>query len=108
MKATIYNRGTGWYITATNYKNKEDKTYISVFFPNNSDPMYVETKEGYDKRVINIAEGKFTSYKGKAGLTVFKYSEVNDDNNGMEQITRKQDNGGGGYAEIKANDLPFY
>ena len=31
MKQRIFNKGKGWYISASNYKDKEDKIVISGF-----------------------------------------------------------------------------
>ena len=113
MEQTIFNKGNGWYISASNYKDQNDKCYISLFFPHNTDPWYEDNGRGFSVKVIDIEKAKFTSYKGKAGLTIFKYTEpeVRTDNQpkeAVETITRQQNESGGGYEEIKQDDLPFY
>ena len=108
MKQKIFNRGNGWYISGSNYKNKEDKAYISLFFPRESDPEYHETENGFMAKDIDILEAKFTSYNGKPGMTIFKYVEIKSESEPKQTITRKQDYTGGGYEEIKSEDLPFY
>lgn len=72
MKQKIFNRGRGWYIPASNYKDPQDKVYINLYFPYGQ-PEYVESDKGYSAIDIDIQEGKFTSYKNNPGLTIFKY-----------------------------------
>lgn len=67
-----------WYVVGTNYKDKEDKAYMDLFFLNGTEPEFVPDKDGKCSYNISIEEGKFTSYKNKMGLTVFKYSIQND------------------------------
>lgn len=94
MKTRLFNRGNGWYVSATNYKDKEDKAYMNVFFPKNS-PDFHETEKGYDVLDIFVEEGAFNCYKGKIGLTVFKYSIAE---------SPKQDT----KVRIEEEELPFY
>ena len=70
MKVKIFSSGSGWYISCTNYKDDKDKAYIGLFFPQNTEPYYQENSNGYDAKDIDILEAKFTSYKGKVGMTV--------------------------------------
>ncbi len=72
MKIKIFNKGKGWYVSASNYKDSNDKAYMGLFFPY-GEPTYQENEKGYSVIDIDIQEAKFTSYKGKIGLTVFKY-----------------------------------
>lgn len=84
-----------WYVVGTNYKDKDDKAYMDLFFPNNSEPEFVPNEEGKCSYNINIEEGKYTSFKKKMGLTVFKYSIEND-------VQPKKD------VVIEEEELPFY
>jgi len=112
MIQTIFSKGQGWYISASNYKDQNDKAYINLFFPKNTEPFYQDNGRGFSVMTIDIQEAKFTSYKGKAGLTIFKYEEceARTDNQpkAVETITTQTNYGGGGYEEIKEEDLPFY
>ena len=107
MKQKIFNRGKGWYVFATNYKDENDKAYLNLYFPS-GEPEYTENERGYSVIYIDIQEAKFTAYKGKIGLTVFKYemlSEVKKD----EQYAKF----GGDRSDlhrsagIQDDDLPF-
>ena len=104
MKTRVHSRGKGWYIFASNYKDDKDFTYINVYFPKNTEPMFVADENGKCKVDIDIQEGKFGCYQGKPQLTIFKYKEVKEDNSNM-----------GGYASesgqsvnIEQEDLPFF
>lgn len=112
MKTRIFSKGQGWYISATNYKDKEDKAYINLFFPQNTEPPYQDNGRGYSVKTIEILEGKFTSYKQKAGLTIFKYREVEEPKEEhYEQTSLTGTNRGvDGFRldEIKEDNLPFY
>lgn len=104
MKARIFSKGQGWYISASNYKDQNDKCYINLYFPKNTEPMYMDNGRGFSMKDIDIQEAKFTSYKGKAGLTVFSYTVIentdkdNETNHSMFGAENK----------IGPNDLPFY
>jgi hypothetical protein len=90
------NKGKyGWYTTATNYKDKEDKTFVSLYFPKDTEP-----KDGTEQ--INPVEWKLTSYKGKVGITVFKYEVVKNANMGGDKADSYKS------ADIKPEELPFY
>lgn len=111
MKQKIFSKGNGWYISATNYKDKEDKCYINLYFPKNTEPQYVDNGRGFSVKDIDIQEMKFTSYKGKAGATIFKYKEIVEDSNrefiesvqGTEYAKKF-----GGDVDIDSDALPFY
>lgn len=107
MKQKIFNRGNGWYISATNYKDKEDRAYVNLFFPKNTEPLYQDNPDGYEAKDIDILDAKFTSFKGKVGMTIFKYTEI-EQKEEPAVIHRKTDNMGGGVVEIDTDDLPFY
>lgn len=84
------NKGKyGWYTTAKNRNDKEDKAYVNLFFPKNTDPA-----EGTEE--ITPIEWVLTCYKGKVGMTVFKYEIVNG-------ITTE-----GKDVKIEPDALPFY
>ena len=96
MKQKIFSKGKGWYISANNYKDKEDKCYINLYFPKGTEPMYIDNGRGFSVKDIDIQEMKFTSYKGKAGVTIFKYSMIED----AKEYSPK--------VEIEPEELPFY
>ena len=104
MKQRIFSKGNGWHISATNYKDKEDKCYVNLYFPKGSEPEYVDNGRGFSMKDIDIEEAKFTSYKGKAGMTVFSYIEIDN--------TEKENENGhsmfGPENAVDPNDLPFY
>ena len=113
MKQTIFSKGKGWYISASNYKDEKDKCYINLFFPKDTDPFYEDNGRGFSVKTIDIEEAKFTSFNGKAGLTVFKYEECEARTDkqppqAVETITREQNYGGTSYENVDADDLPFY
>ena len=89
MKARIYQLKNGWYVYGTNYKDKEDKAYCHLFFPQNSEP-----KTNGDYLDIDILEAKGTSYKNKFGMTIFKYEILEEEK--KEEIV------------IDSDSLPFY
>lgn len=97
MKQKIFSKGNGWYISATNYKDEKDKAYINLFFPKNSDPFYQDNGRGFSVKDIDIQEAKFTSYKGKVGLTIFKYEE-------LSELPMTEENAKGGYADVRLNN----
>lgn len=108
MKQTIFSRGRGWYILCTNYKDDKDKAYLDLYFPQREDPDYQDNGKGYCMKKIDILEAKFTSYKGKIGMTVFKYVEVFED---RKEDTKKM--GGnrsdlGREINIEQEEFPFY
>lgn len=96
MKQRIFNSGHGWYISATNYRDEKDKTYINLFFPKKSDPEYIPSEKGYSVIDIDIQEARFTSYNGKAGLTIFKYSPIEEYTEPVNDV------------QIDSEELPFY
>lgn len=67
MKLYIKKGQYGWYTSATNYKDKEDKQYVNLFFPKGTEPAD-------EVEYIDPTEWKLTSYKGKVGMTIFKYN----------------------------------
>lgn len=103
MKQTIFNRGKGWYISCSNYKDENDKAYISLYFPKGTTPIYEDNGRGFSMLNIDILEAKFTSYQGKAGMTIFKYVESKNDE------SKKDDSKMFGAENIvEPDDLPFY
>lgn len=86
MKIRIFTRGNGWYVTGTNYRDENDKAYCNLFFPKNSEPNYDLGSQGWDMVDIDVLEAKFTSYKQKIGMTIYKYILIdNKDQKGYEQ-----------------------
>lgn len=88
MKLYINKGQYGWYTTAKNRNDKEDKAYVNMFFPKNTDPAD-GTKE------IDAIEWRLTCYKGKVGMTIFKYEPCAE--GGLEKDVK-----------IEPNDLPFF
>lgn len=100
MKLRIFNKGNGWYTTATNYKDKEDKAYINVRFLKDQEPYYNQPGDApFTSTDIFIDEGKFDCYKGKVGVFVFRWSYVNEEGTAPEPKTEVQ---------IDEKDLPFF
>lgn len=88
MKLYINKGQYGWYTTAKNRSDKEDKAYVNLFFPKNSDPAD-GTKE------IDVQEWQLSCYKGKVGMVIYKYGMFEE----------------GGFNKdvtIEPNDLPFF
>lgn len=118
MKQKIFSKGKGWYISATNYKNKEDKCYINLYFPKNTEPEYKENGRGFSAIDIDIQEMKFGCFNGKAEITVFKYAKVEKSTEEQNkefiesvQGTPYADNFGGTQSQdvdISPDELPFY
>lgn len=87
------NKGKyGWYTTAKNYKDENDKAYVNLFFPKDTEPQ-----DGVES--ITPVEWRLTCYKGKIGMTIFKYNVNNKDETGKF---------GNPNTVIESNDLPFF
>lgn len=96
MKLYISKGKYGWYTTAKNYKDKDDKQYVNLYFPKNSDPA--ENVE-----CINPIEWGLSCYKGKVGITIFKYQAIDENNDmGGDRAAIGKDVG------IEPSDLPFF
>lgn len=120
MKQRIFNSGKGWYISASNYKDKDDKAYMNIHFAKCEEPLY-QPVGGNDFVFtdIDILEQKYGAYKGKIQLTVFKYQFIESKGN-LDEI--QEENGkfadslkGTEYAkkfganvDLSPDDLPFY
>lgn len=112
MKARLFRSSKGgWYLFGRNYNDKEDKAYCNVHFANN---YAVEPQTTGDYIDVNIEEASCSSYKGKFGLTIFKYSilDTQKEEEHEEAINEYADKFGG---ETKVNnvvitqdELPFY
>lgn len=88
MKLYINKGKYGWYTTAKNRNDKEDKAYVNLFFPKNTGPA-----DGTEE--IDAIEWRLTCYKGKVGMTIFKYEPCAE--GGLEKDVK-----------IEPNDLPFF
>ena len=89
------NKGKyGWYTTARNRNDKEDKYYVNLFFPKNTEPA-----DGTE--AIDPVEWTLTCYKGKVGMTVFKYNTVRKEKDDTEKF-------GNPNVTIESSELPFY
>ena len=93
MKLYVNKGQYGWYTTAKNRNDKEDKAYVNLFFPKNSDPAD-GTKE------IDVQEWQLSCYKGKVGMTIFKY-QIGAYASEVEGVPEKD-------VKIEPNDLPFF
>lgn len=79
MKLKMFNKGKGWYTTANNYKDKTDKAYLNLFFPQNSAPVPNLNEQGYAMLNIEVVEGKFNSYQKQVkSMTIFKYNLIDE------------------------------
>ena len=107
MKQRIFNKGKGWYISASNYKNKDDKAYMNVRFAVCSEPEYRPSGDNpFIFRDIDIEDQKYEAYEGKMYLTVFHYKLI-EPKGELTELDRQ----GKEYAtavEIKPEELPFY
>lgn len=109
MKVKIFNSGKGWYVSASNYKDKEDKAYMNLHFAQSlcAEPDYQDNGRGFSVQDIDIQEAKFTSYKGKIGLTVFKYELLT--NIELEDTSKFGGSRSGlGSNIVEPDDLPWY
>ncbi len=89
------NKGKyGWYTTARNRNDKEDKYYVNLFFPKNTEPA-----DGTE--AIDPVEWTLTCYKGKVGMTIFKYNPVRKEKDDTEKF-------GNPNVTIESSELPFY
>lgn len=110
MKQRIFNKGKGWYISASNYKDKEDKAYMNVHFAKCEEPTYQKAGDNeFTFADIDIIEQKYGAYKGKITLTVFKWEYTERKDNGLTEVEEQN----GKYAEshnldLSPDDLPFY
>lgn len=107
MKQRIINKGRGWYIIANNYKDNRDVAYLDLFFPKMSEPQPIANEKGYATLLIDIEEAKFTSYKGKVGMTIFKYSIPDVADEGYQQTLTNDGRSVTGHIE-DIDNLPFY
>lgn len=107
MKQRIINKGKGWYIIGSNYKDSKDMAFLDLFFPKNSEPIAIPNDKGYASLLIDIEEAKFTSYKGKIGMTIFKYSMTDYADDGFQQTLTDDGRSVTGHIE-DINNLPFY
>ena len=85
----------GWYTTARNRNDKDDKQYVNLFFPKHPEPQ-----DGTEQ--INPIEWTLTCYKGKVGMTIFKYEVEDNSKMGGDRADIGKDVG------IKPDELPFY
>lgn len=105
MKLLIFNKGKGWYLFGTNYKDKTDVAYMNIFFPKDTAPQG-------DKQWIDIKNCAFTSYNHKIGMTVFDYELTDSPKASAEKLKDKidefvQDNEID-LSNVSPDELPFY
>lgn len=90
MKQRIFNKGRGWYISASNYKNKDDKAYMNVHFAVCDEPAYIPSGDNEFVFIdIDILEQKYEAYQGKINLTVFKYSIIEPKKDGLTEVEKQ-------------------
>lgn len=112
MKQIVFKGQYGWYIIANNFKDKNDIAYVNLFFPKNSEPFGEEKAHKW----IDIEEASFTSYKGKVGLTIWKYKETaspkEESEKKLEQFAKDNDLNftieEPPEIDISSDNLPFY
>ena len=107
MKIRMFNRGNGWYIPCSNYKDETDKAYLNVHFTQKcGEPVADLNEQGYAQIDVNVIEGKHESYKKQVkSLTVFKYDLLTNadlSNFGGKASQSSQS------LDIQPDDLPFY
>ena len=98
MKLYINKGQYGWYTTAKNRNDKEDKKYVGLFFPKNTEPQ-----EGTE--CINPIEWALSCYKGNVGMTIFKYEIENNVQDSSKMGGSRSDSYSG---VIEPSELPFY
>ena len=76
MKLRIFNRGKGWYVSATNYKDQNDKAYMNIHFAKCGEPIAKTQEAGFDFTDIDVLEAKFGAYQGKVTMTIFAYEPI--------------------------------
>lgn len=103
MKQRIFNRGMGWYIVATNYKDQTDKAYCNLYFPKGTEPIALIGEQGYAVEDIDILEWKLNCYKQKIGLTVFKFDLINRQEEAIDNVEARSE-----YRTSEMKELPFY
>ena len=108
MKVRIFSKGKGWYISATNYKNREDKAYMSVRFPMKDEPIYKTQERGFDFTDIDVIEAKFEAKEGKMVMSVFKYMPVYTQPVQQTLTGDGRDVTGHTDVNISPEELPFY
>lgn len=95
------NKGEyGWYTTAKNYKDDNDKVYVNVRFVNCAEPSFSATGVR-----IKPDDFKLECYKGKVSMTIFAYQEVKKDESGKFGGEKSQSSQS---INIEPADLPFY
>lgn len=115
MKVKIFNSGKGWYISASNYKDRQDKAFMNIHFSTNhcEEIPYIDNGMGYSLKEIDIKEAIFTSYKGKIGLTIFAYDLLENNSQTSQNVPNNSNFGGnradsGKSVNLGPDDLPFY
>ena len=109
-KLKIFSKGNGWYTTATNYKDKEDKAYLNIYFTGGKEP---QQPTEFTSKMLDC-DARFDCYKGKVGLTIFDYSEIVETDPNKEFVESIKDtkyaDKFGIHEEVKIDkeELPFY
>ena len=91
MKQRMFNRGKGWYTTATNYQDENDKTYVNFKFAKGNEPQAVIGAQGYAVLDLDILEQKYICKEGKVGVFIFKYTVVEPNQKVTVQTTLSSD-----------------
>lgn len=112
MKLKIFNRGKGWYVSATNYRDQDDKCYVNIGFNRDEEPEFTPNSDGWQMLDIDVLEGKFNCYKGKPGFHVFKYTKVTNKDENRDfaesiQGTKYEKMFGSPNVKVDDSDLPF-
>lgn len=107
MKQRIFSKGKGWYISASNYKNRDDKAYMNVHFTKDcGEPPYRPTADSdFVFTDIDILEQAYGAFNGKMTLTVFKYNPIENDGK-LTEVDRQEN--AVQSVSLSPDDLPFY
>ena len=98
MKLYIKSKGNGWFTVASNRNDSKDSCTVGLYFPKKitEEPVYIPTDDGKAYTIaIDVIEWKLSCYKGKVGMTIFKYEPCAE--GGLEKDVK-----------IEPNDLPFF
>ena len=113
-------KGFSWYtkiISKDLNTNAEREGYINFTFKKGCDPkqeelndknayvgdLYFHDQNGNIRKVFPVVN----EFNGNKKIE-FKLLEIEGQKEAVETITMQNNSGGGGYEEIKADDLPFY
>lgn len=101
MRITLYKNNYGWFELVRNYKDHDDKKYISYRFAKCPEPSGEMTEYG-ERAIIDVIEWRHNVYQGNVSVTVFKW-EVADELNAEHNIQPYNKD-----VNVEQEELPFY